>query len=171
MQHVGQLPVQLACNFLRQTVLGLHHAFERGLGHCNIKPENILIAGYQPKGHNSDSSSSSAVPRGAVKILNLGLAHLGEGNSLFVGGTPPPTTRPVVAISLADYVAPETALNSKSADIRSDIYSMGCILYFTLASRTPFPGGTASEKCSAHQTREAVLLEKFRPDLPARWGT
>ncbi|GIW79350.1 MAG: hypothetical protein KatS3mg105_1157 [Gemmatales bacterium] len=163
-RHVGPLPVQLACNFLRQTALGLQHAYERGLGFCNIKPENILIAGYQANQTSSDSSSSSAVPRGVVKILNLGLANLNEEAPLFVGGSP--QLRSGAILSPADYMPPEMIRDSRSADIRSDIYRLGCILYFALTGRPPFPGKTIQEKLGYHQTHNPAPLEKVRPDVP-----
>jgi serine/threonine-protein kinase len=164
--HAGPLPIQLACNFLRQTALGLQHAFERGLNHSNIRPENILIAGYQANRAGTDTSSSSAVPRGVVKILNLGLADLTEPGTVFSG-----TNKPVKSTVVApDFIAPETALNARAADIRSDIYSLGCILYFTLSGKPPFPDGTSNDKIFAHQFKDPVQLERIRPDVPAKLG-
>ena len=162
--HAGPLPIQLASNFLRQTALGLQHAFERGLTHSNIRPENILIAGYQAKNAGSDSSSSSAVPRGVVKILNLGLADLTEPGTVFSGPNKP-TKSTVVA---PDFTAPEMALNARAADIRSDIYSLGCILYFTLTGKPPFPDGTSNDKIFAHQFKEPVPLERVRTDVTSK---
>lgn len=166
-QHVGPLPVQLACNFLRQTALGLQHAFERGLGHCNIKPENILIAGYQAKGQAGDSSgSNSAVPRGVVKILNLGFAQLNEATNVMVGSKT--AVRTGAAIGAPDYIAPELIKDPRAADIRSDIYALGCILYFALVGKPPFPEATANEKLAAQQSKEPIPIEKQRPDVPAK---
>lgn len=165
-EHVGPLPVQLACNFLRQTALGLQHAFERGIKHCDIKPENILIAGYQTKGKGADASASSAVPRGVVKILNLGLAQIRETTSAQTGSRT--AIRPSTHFSAADCFAPELAQNLQAADIRSDVYGMGCILYFALAGKPPFPDGSPNEKISAHQSKEPTPLEQLRPDVPAR---
>lgn len=164
-QHVGPLPAQLACNFMRQAALGLQHAYERGLGHCNIKPENILIAGYQAKGQSGDSSNS-AVPRGVVKILNLGFAQLNEAPT--VVGASKTAVRPGTAIGPADYIAPELIQNMASADIRSDIYALGCILYFALVGKPPFPDGATPDKLAAHQTKEPVPLEKAKPDVPPK---
>jgi serine/threonine-protein kinase len=167
--QAGALPVQLACNFLRQTALGLQHAFERGLTHSNIRPENILIAGYQSKGPTSDSSSSSAVPRGVVKILNLGLADLTEAGAVFGGSNKPPS-KSVGGIVAPDFMAPEIALNARAGDIRSDIYSLGCILYFTLTGKPPFPDGTPNDKIFAQQFKEPVPLEQRQPEVPPKLG-
>jgi serine/threonine-protein kinase len=166
--HAGPLSVQLGCNFLRQTALGLQHAFERGLGHCNIRPENILIAGYQAEAKTSDSSNSSAVPRGVVKILNLGLADLSQGSAMFASDKSGVTKKPAPDLGAADFLAPEIALNASAADIRSDIYALGCILYFALTGKAPFPDGSANDKIFAHQFKEPQPLDKVRTDVPPK---
>jgi serine/threonine-protein kinase len=168
--HAGPLPVQLACNFLRQTALGLQHAFERGLGWCNIRPENILIAGYQSQGKNSDSSTSSAVPRGVVKILNLGLADLSQGSAMFASGKSGVISKSTPNVGAPDFCAPEIALNARAADIRSDVYALGCILYFALVGKPPFPEGNPNDKIFAHQFKEPAPLEKVRTDVPPKLG-
>jgi serine/threonine protein kinase len=66
----------------------------------------------------------------------------------------------------ADYMAPEQARDSREADIRSDLYSLGCTFYYALTGQVPFPGGTAIEKMLHHQLDEPAPVEKFRPDLP-----
>src|SRR5262249_35646423 len=65
-----------------------------------------------------------------------------------------------------DYIAPEQALDSHSVDIRADLYSLGCTLYFLLTGKGPFPGGTAAEKLLKHQVHEPVPVEQLRPDVP-----
>src|SRR5437763_4142148 len=65
-----------------------------------------------------------------------------------------------------DYLAPEQALNSHTADIRSDLYSLGCTFYFLLTGQVPFPGGTATERLLKHRLDEPVPVEKLRPDVP-----
>ncbi len=65
-----------------------------------------------------------------------------------------------------DYVAPEQIRDTHHADIRADLYSLGCTLYFLLAGRPPFPGGTLGAKLLRHQTEEPEPLEKLRCDLP-----
>ena len=66
-----------------------------------------------------------------------------------------------------DYIAPEQARNAHQADIRADIYSLGCTLYHLLAGQPPFPGGNALEKVRAHQQRSPKPLHEVRPDAPA----
>jgi serine/threonine protein kinase len=142
-QH-GPLPVALACEYARQAALGLQHAHEKGLIHRDIKPHNLLVA----------QSGAAAV----VKILDMGLARLqgqGETGLTQVGqvlGTP-------------DYLAPEQAFDSRKADIRSDVYSLGCTLYFLLTGRPPFTGETLTAVLLKHQMEEAIALARLRPEV------
>lgn len=70
------------------------------------------------------------------------------------------------ALGAADYLAPEQALNSQRADGRADIYSIGCILYFMLTGRVPFPGLSVSERLLKHQVEEPETIRVFRHDVP-----
>jgi hypothetical protein len=140
----GPLPVALACDLARQAALGLQHAHDRGMIHRDIKPHNLL-----------------RTPAGQVKILDFGLARFLSETS---GGS---LTAPGVVLGTPDYVAPEQALDARQADIRADIYSLGCTLYFLLASRPPFPDGSALQKLMAHQQRAPRTLADIRPDVPA----
>jgi serine/threonine-protein kinase len=69
-------------------------------------------------------------------------------------------------LGTADYLAPEQALNSHEADNRSDIYSLGCTLYFLLTGGPPFPEGSISERLLKHQTAKPESIFKARPDAP-----
>jgi serine/threonine protein kinase len=182
----GPLPMGRACELMSQAALGLQHAYEKGLVHRDIKPANLLIscpspaaaqAGFTQPGASSTSSLLVAgarpgdapthvlanVPRPGqpdeqVKIADFGLARLhdrdtvaGYSSAGFVG-TP-------------DFVAPEQCQDSHSADIRSDLYSLGCTFFFILTGRVPFPGGLM-EKLLAHTRSTAPAVESLRPDVP-----
>jgi WD40 repeat protein/serine/threonine protein kinase len=144
-QH-GPLPVDLAVSCIRQAALGLQHAYERGLVHRDIKPANLLLT-----------------RAGQVKILDMGLARVdqvAEDDSSTL-------TQEGSVMGSLDYIAPEQAKDSHQADIRSDLYSLGCSLYYLLSGRVPFPGGTAMEKLLKHGTETATPIATLRPDLPA----
>jgi Phospholipase_D-nuclease N-terminal/Protein kinase domain len=69
-------------------------------------------------------------------------------------------------LGTADYIAPEQASDPRSADIRADVYSLGCTLYYLLAGHPPFPGGSLLEKLKAHREQAPRPLGTVRPDLP-----
>jgi WD40 repeat protein/tRNA A-37 threonylcarbamoyl transferase component Bud32 len=147
----GPLPVAEACDYVRQAALGLQHAFERGLVHRDVKPHNLLLT-----------------PQGVVKLLDLGLARLevrsdGEASSTVTGegavmGTP-------------DYIAPEQATDARTADIRADLYGLGCTLFFLLTGRVPFPAGTFIQKINQHQFEPPPAVEQLRPGVPPAVAT
>ena len=72
-----------------------------------------------------------------------------------------------MVLGTADYIAPEQAAAPRSADIRADIYSLGCTFYYLLAGHPPFPDGTLIEKLKAHSEQVPLPLSTVRPDAPA----
>jgi tRNA A-37 threonylcarbamoyl transferase component Bud32 len=143
----GPLPVAEACEYVRQAALGLQHVYERGLVHRDIKPSNLLVS-----------------RQGTVKILDLGLALLTGSEE--DRGASAALTREGMLMGTADYMAPEQAQESHAVDVRADLYSLGCTLYFLLAGRPPFPTGTPIQKLTKHQVEEPAPLEQLRPDVP-----
>jgi eukaryotic-like serine/threonine-protein kinase len=140
----GPLDPDTAADYIAQAATGLAHAHEKNLVHRDIKPANLLVDRVQ-----------------TVKLLDLGLAKLTEEDQ-----TSLTLANDENVLGTADYLAPEQALNSHTADHRSDIYSLGCTLYFLLTGRPPFPEGTISERLLKHQVEEPDSLLKLRPDLP-----
>jgi WD40 repeat protein/tRNA A-37 threonylcarbamoyl transferase component Bud32 len=141
----GPLPAALACDCARQAALALQHVHEQGLVHRDVKPSNLLRAHMD----------------GTVKLLDLGLARFGQG--LEEGGST--LTQLGSLMGTPDFMAPEQAEESHAVDIRADLYSLGCTLYFLLAGRVPFPGGTYAQKIRKHERAEPRPLEELRPDL------
>lgn len=139
----GPLPFNTAARFITQVATGLQHAHEMGLVHRDIKPANCLVDANQ-----------------TVKLLDMGLAKLTDDETSLT------LANDENVLGTADYLAPEQALNSHSADARADIYSLGCTLYFLLCGRPPFPDGTISERLLKHQVEEPVSILKARPDCP-----
>jgi formylglycine-generating enzyme required for sulfatase activity len=142
----GPLPVDLACRWVVEAAEGLQHAFEKGMVHRDIKPANLMLT--------ADTKE--------VKILDFGLARLPrepDGS----GGR----TRYQTFMGTPEYVAPEQATDARSADIRADIYSLGCTLYFLLAGRPPFRARTPLEILAAHRREEARPVSAWRKDVPA----
>ncbi len=144
----GPLPVETACDFIRQAAEGIQHAHERGMVHRDIKPHNLLLV----------------TETNAVKVLDMGLARLRSDANGELSSTS--LTEQGVVMGTPDYIAPEQAMDSHSADIRADLYSLGCTFYFLLTGRVPFPGGTLMEKLIRHQTDLPRPPTEFRPDVP-----
>ncbi len=146
----GPLPVKQACEYIRQAALGLQHAFERGLVHRDIKPHNLLLT--------RDGTT--------VKLLDMGLARLaqsGEQDTEVLGTM----TQDGAMMGTADYIAPEQAESAHQADIRADLYSLGCTFYFLLTGEVPFPGASLMQKLLRHKEQEPAPLQQLRPDVPA----
>src|SRR4051794_21812621 len=112
----GPLRVPDAARYFLKVLDGLEAAHDVGLVHRDIKPSNLMVT-----------------PEGDARILDLGLARLMDEES--------PLTRPNVVIGTLDYASPEQLGNAAKADRRSDLYSVGCTMYFALAARPPFEGG------------------------------
>ena len=127
------MPPATAARLARQVAMGLEHAHRKGLIHRDVNPYNILVT------HD-----------GTAKLADLGLAiDLAEEDRV---------TREGATVGTFDYVAPEQARHSHSADIRSDIYSLGCTLYHMIAGQVPFPSPSLPEKLFAHQALEPTPL-------------
>ncbi|HEV3022633.1 MAG TPA: serine/threonine-protein kinase, partial [Pirellulales bacterium] len=155
----GPLPVLKACHFVRQAALGLQHAFEKGMVHRDIKPQNLMLT-----------------PKGQVKILDFGIARFArekiapasltdsEVAALVPGGTQ--LTASGSVMGTADYMAPEQAIDARQADTRADIYSLGCTFYYLLTGQVPFPGGTFVDKIMRHAEEHWTSPERLRPEVP-----
>ncbi len=171
-QLSGPLKIPLACDYIRQAALGLQHAHEHGLVHRDIKPPNLFLAGatLPPAGDKTASLKRSGhVPsltgKGIIKILDMGLARLREV-SVPSGENVVALTQEGAMMGTPDYLAPEQARNAKVADIRSDIYSLGCTFYFLIIGSPPFPGNSVMQKLFQHQKEDPKPIESVRSSVP-----
>ena len=144
----GPLPVANACNYAHQAALGLQHAHERGLVHRDIKPSNLMLT------RQGDRAWIMVLDFGLAKVPSEGTVDDGLTQGGQVLGTPA-------------YVAPEQISDAHRADIRADIYSLGCTLYYLLTGDPPFQGTSFYEVLQAHHSTEAKPLDLARPEVPA----
>ena len=143
-EEQGPLMLEEALSYTLQIADALAHASDRRIVHRDVKPSNVLIA-----------------PNGQAKLIDLGLARLSTG-----GNPDGDLTASGVTLGTFDYISPEQARDPRNADSRSDIYSLGCTLFYMLAGRPPFPEGTVLQKLLQHQGDEPPDMCQFRPDLP-----
>ncbi len=143
----GPLPVVHACYFIYQAALGLQHAHERGMVHRDIKPANLIFATEGKKG--------------VVKVLDFGLAKVTSEGQADSG-----LTREGQMLGTPDYIAPEQIRDAQSADIRADIYSLGCTFYYLLTGGPPFRGDHLWDLYQAHFSMDAGPLNLVRPEVP-----
>ncbi len=143
----GLLGIGAACEIVRQAAAGLQHAYEHQLVHRDIKPANLMLA-----------------REGQVKILDLGLAKLhseSRGDDRL--------TLPGATMGTVDYMAPEQWENSAAADIRADIYSLGCTLFFLLTGKPPYGApdyDSSRKKLMAHAVAAIPPLRESCADVP-----
>jgi len=139
----GPLPLDEALPYVLQVAEALDHASRRDVVHRDIKPSNVLV-----------------MPDGKVKLVDMGLARLHQ-----VEASNADLTATGVTLGTFDYISPEQARDPRSADVRSDLYSLGCTLFFMLTGQPPFPGGTVLQKLLSHSSDPPPDVRIFRPDI------
>ncbi len=142
----GPLPFPIAATIISQAAEGLHYAHRRGLVHRDVKPGNLLVT-----------------PDGRTKMTDLGLAWFLmeelEGGSQAAG-------KASSLVGTADYLAPETIREPDKIMPVSDVYSLGCTLYYAVTGKVPFPGGNTADKIRRHLDEIPLNPLHFNPDLP-----
>jgi serine/threonine protein kinase len=144
----GPLGVARTTRAFADVARGLHAAHAAGFIHRDVKPSNVIL---------------SSTGRGT--LLDFGFAlRRGEkptaADAEVIGGRG-------YTLGTADYLPPEQATNAVAVGAETDIYSLGCSLYFTLAGRPPFPGTTTREKLRMHQSVDPLPLMALNADVPA----
>jgi serine/threonine protein kinase len=140
MLNDGPMEALRALNYARQIAEGLDTAYKQGVVHRDIKPQNILVN-----------------TRDMIKITDFGLARGKETVTL---------TQSNVFMGTAYYISPEQAESGRSADTRSDLYSVATVLFEMLASRPPFEGESAVDIVIKHMNENVPSICRLRPDLP-----
>ncbi len=143
LERRGRIPVAESIHYILQIATGLVHASARGVVHRDIKPSNIIV------GEN-----------GRAKLVDMGLARSLE--------TRPDQglTHSGMTLGTFDYISPEQALEPRTADVRSDIYSLGCTLYHMLTGQASVPEGTAARKLHFHQNEAPIDPRLLNPEIP-----
>jgi hypothetical protein len=135
------MPVAQSLELVRQVAQGLSHAHENQIMHRDIKPANLIFEGS------------------TVKILDLGLARKHDvDESLTSDGA---------GMGTPDYMSLEQLGDAHNADIRSDLYALGCTWYHLPCGQPPFAGGSVFDKAAAHARKQAVPVDQRVPGVPA----
>jgi serine/threonine protein kinase len=151
----GPLGVGAACEAVRQAALGLGHAHEQGLVHRDIKPANLMLS-----------------RTGEVRLLDLGLSKIrAERQDQLRSEQSGPLTQAGTTLGTVDYMAPEQWESSSRVDIRADIYSLGCTLFFLLSGRPPYGDAeheSIYKKLMAHAVESPPPLSDVCPGCPPK---
>jgi serine/threonine protein kinase len=137
----GKLSMPDAATIISQAARGLGHAHARGLVHRDVKPGNLLVT-----------------PDGQTKVSDLGLAG-------FLGVEDGDDPRFGRIVGTADYLSPEHIASPTALSAASDIYSLGCTLYYAVTGKVPFPGGTHRDKARRHCQDTPLNPRRFNLDL------
>ncbi|MEZ6088560.1 MAG: serine/threonine-protein kinase [Pirellulaceae bacterium] len=147
-KRIGRLDVGTACEVVRQASLGLEAIRDVGLVHRDVKPSNLMLTND-----------------GIIKLLDLGLARFSDHEARHHGDL----TGSQIVLGTMKYMAPEQWHSPSEADIRSDLYSLGCTLHYLLSGTSPFHGGryeTLYGIMQAHISDAAPSIRHFRDDVP-----
>ncbi len=136
----GRLTQQQSARIIMQAALSLEHAHENGLIHRDVKPGNILVT-----------------PEGVAKVSDLGLAGYSKG------GEEDPRAGKIVGT--ADYLSPEQIKTPRDVNAASDIYSLGCTLYYAITGKVPYPGGTTQSKATRHLYETPWHPRRFNEEI------
>ncbi|MFN2502419.1 MAG: protein kinase, partial [Pyrinomonadaceae bacterium] len=148
---MGGVPLKIAetLDIAMQVASALATAHEAGIVHRDIKPENIMLRRDR-----------------IVKVLDFGLAKLTEGPAIQAEASTMVKTDEGIVMGTAQYMSPEQARGLK-VDARTDIWSLGCVLYEMLVSRAPFTGPTPSDVIVSILEREPPPITRYVDDVPA----
>jgi eukaryotic-like serine/threonine-protein kinase len=139
-RHHGPLTEAQAAVVISQAAEALAYAHDRGLVHRDVKPGNLLVT-----------------PEGRTKLTDLGLASFSSDA--------PAADGPRHIVGTPDFIAPEAVIAPGEVRRSSDIYSLGCTLYYAVTGKVPFPGGTTRDKLRRHLDEAPLAPTLFTPQL------
>ena len=142
-QLEGPMGIDDAVFTTRQVAEALQHAHDRDVVHRDIKPSNVIIT-----------------PTGVAKVVDMGLAR-----NTALDRSAADQTASGVTLGTFDYISPEQARDPRDADVRSDLYSLGCTLFYMLTGQPPFPEGTALQKLLNHGSQPPPDPRQWRDDI------
>jgi len=150
-QDQGAMPVPRVCSIIKQTAAALDAAHRLGMIHRDIKPDNIVLI-QSPEGEQA-------------KVLDFGIAKLKEGRRGAVAGMT--LTGTGIVIGTPQYMSPEQAMGKRGEELdgRSDLYSLGIVMYQMLTGDLPFKADTTMEMLLAHLQQQAPNVRAVRPEL------
>ncbi|HXI58094.1 MAG TPA: serine/threonine-protein kinase [Polyangia bacterium] len=140
-QTVGRMPVARALHILRQLLAGLTHAHAQGIIHRDLKPDNIILSG-------------EAGLEDHLRILDFGLAKLRDGPAMTAG----------LAIGTPSYMSPEQIGAAGDIDARSDLYSVGVLMFELLAGVKPFRSDHVGDLLLMHRETTPPAIREVAPD-------
>jgi serine/threonine-protein kinase len=138
----GPLTLTDAMSLARDVASALDYAHSRNVVHRDVKPENILYDG----------------PRAILADFGIARAILASSDSISSSG---------LVVGTAAYMSPEQALEGRVVDGRTDLYSLGCVLFEALTGEAPFSGPTAHALIARHITQPPSPIRTVRPEIPA----
>jgi RND family efflux transporter MFP subunit len=145
----GPRPLAEGVDFVRQAATGLSYLHSRGIIHRDVKPANLLLA-----------------KDGTVKLLDMGLVRFASSEDLSCSEMDQELTQAGIVIGTVAYMSPEQALDTRSADQRSDIYSLGCTLFYLLTGRSLYHEETGMKTLLAHREQPVPSLREFCEEAP-----
>jgi serine/threonine protein kinase len=148
----GRLPPEEAVRLVYQALLGLQHIHEQSGHHHDLRPVNLILL-------SSKTQETPDTLHATVKVMDVHLERALAADAAGANAEGVPPGNP-------DYLAPEQARQADTADIRADIYSLGCILYHALAGQPPFPDANPINQMIHHAQETPRPLREFNAEVP-----